>query len=416
MAVKLLSSGALKIKVGAASVALLLAGYWLAPPRSASLAPSEERAAPLLEEQVQQREAAQPFRGVQDIADRIEVRGVAIHLQTNQTDADNDFVPSRPAGVEAFGVPLGGGFVLTHRRALNGERQVRVAAAESAPLPAQLTAYDEATGLVLLRTDPPLAAAASVATTMPESGSIAVAAARWPGHELILPVFVALVNDSYMRIGGDGGTAAAGLPIFDADGRLIAISLGRGEARPVRAAIDRLLQRAMAGTRAASFGLSFQAVTPPLEPLFGGSGAIIVDVLPGGPAALAGVRPGDVITAIDGTAVSSPGGLRAALLAAPASAPAGFSLRRAGKPLALEVTPIDAFDAAALADRARPQEGVAAAALLAPEQLAAAGIPADARIITVNGRDPAAARRVLARGPAALLVEHGARRYFVLAP
>ncbi len=389
---KLLSSTSLRIKVGAGAIALLVTGNWLAPPRTATLAPSQERTAPLLEEQVQQREPAPPFRGVQDIAARIDVRGVAIYGRDDHpADPHNDFEPHRPAAVDAFGVPLGSGFILTHRRALGGARQVRIAVPSAPPAPAQLSAYDEATGLVLLRTESTPLPAAAVATAMPPSGSLAVAAASWPGHELILPVFIALVSNEYLRIGGDGGTAAVGLPVYDAEGKLFAISLGRGEARPVRAAIDRLLQRAMAGTQPRSFGLAFQTLTPDLESVFGSAGVIVVDTLPGGPGATGGVSPGDVITAVHGREVSNPAELRAALLAVPASSTATFSVRRAGKPIAIDLAAIDAYDAAALADRARSDEGILAAELLTPAQLAAGGIAGDARILNINGVEPSAA-------------------------
>ena len=415
---KLLSSTALRIKVGAGAIALLVTGNWLAPPRTATLAPSQERTAPLLEEQVQQREPAPPFRGVQDIADRIDVRGVAIYGRDDHP-ADlphNDFEPHRPAAVDAFGVPLGSGFILTHRRALGGARQVRIALPSAPPAPAQLSAYDEATGLVLLRTESTPLPAAAVSTAMPPSGSLAVAAASWPGHELILPVFIALVSNEYLRIGGDGGTAAVGLPVYDSEGRLFAISLGRGEARPVRAAIDRLLQRAMAGTQPRSFGLAFQELTTDLESVFGAPGVLVVDTLPGGPATAAGIRPGDVITAVHGTEVSNPAELRAALLAVPGSSTATLAIRRAGKPIAFDLTAIDAYDAAALADRARSDEGILAAELLTPGQLAGSGIAGEARILNINGVEPsaAAARRELARRDVAVLVDDGARRHYVL--
>ncbi len=416
---KLLGGGALKVKIAAAAVALLAIGFWLAPPRTATLAPSEERPVPLLEEQVAQREAAQPFRGVQDIAGRIAARGVALYLDQTAVAAANDFVPPRPAVVDAFGVPIGSGFVLTHRRALNGSRRVRVGRAEDG-IGAQLAAYDEATGLALLRTDPPMTEATRVATLMPASGSLAVAAARWTDHELILPVFVAVVADDYLRIGGDSGINAVGLPIYDAEGNLFALGIGRGEARPVRAAIDRLLQRAMAGVRARSFGLAFQELTPALQPVFGETGVIVVDVLPDGPAARGDIRPGDVITVVDDVPVADGAAVRRAL-AASSSTPTILAGRRAGKPITARLTAVDAFDAAALADRTRAEEpAMLAGALLTPDELTALALPSAARILSINGRlpaTPALARRDLSRpGPAAMLIEQGMQRYFVMAP
>jgi S1-C subfamily serine protease len=413
---KLLAGTAVKIKIAIAAVALLVIGAWLAPTRQSALAPPAERAAPLLEEQVQQRGPATPFRGVQDIAERIDVYGVALHVEATAV-ADNDFAPYRPAAVNGFGVPLGNGFVLTHRRALDGARQVQIQPAAGAPFSAQLAAYDDVSGLVLLRTQGALSGAARVATEPPPVGSLAVAAARWPEQELLLPVFIALVAGDHMRIGGDSGMAASGLPIFDAEGRLVAVSIGRGEARPVRAAIDRLLQRAMAESQPKSLGLAFQEVTDDLRPVFGDSGAIVVDVLPGGPAARAGLRAGDVITAVAGTAVTGVADV-SRIIAASLPAPTPLAVRRAGKPLVVEADPIDAFDAAALADRRPEDNGVPAARLLTSEQLAEFSIPAEARIESINGQQPVTAalvRRELARrAPAALLIADGARRYFVV--
>ena len=55
-------------------------------------------------------------------------------------------------------------------------------------------------------------------------------------------------------------------------------------------------------------GATLQAVSPDMAPLLGlkeGKGAIVSQVVPNGPAAKAGLKSGDVITAIDGTKVSS---------------------------------------------------------------------------------------------------------------
>jgi S1-C subfamily serine protease len=45
------------------------------------------------------------------------------------------------------------------------------------------------------------------------------------------------------------------------------------------------------------------------ENSYGGSGAVITSVVPGGPAATAGLAPGDLITSVGGQAISSPAGL-----------------------------------------------------------------------------------------------------------
>jgi serine protease Do len=71
-------------------------------------------------------------------------------------------------------------------------------------------------------------------------------------------------------------------------------------------------------------GVSIQALTPELASSFGvkdGKGALVTEVVPGSPAAKAGVRSGDVIVEINGTKVDDPGDLaRAIALATPGRA------------------------------------------------------------------------------------------------
>ena len=70
--------------------------------------------------------------------------------------------------------------------------------------------------------------------------------------------------------------------------------------------------------------------------LAAGRGEVVVltTILPEGPAAAAGLRPGDRLVAVDGVAVSARElGAAAALLEGPVGEPVALSLRRAGRPL-----------------------------------------------------------------------------------
>jgi PDZ domain-containing protein len=71
---------------------------------------------------------------------------------------------------------------------------------------------------------------------------------------------------------------------------------------------------------------------------FTSSGAMVLSVLEGSPAALAGVEPGDVITAFAAASVDSPTALRSALAAAPVSSP--LTVSRKGEVLKLTVSPV----------------------------------------------------------------------------
>lgn len=74
---------------------------------------------------------------------------------------------------------------------------------------------------------------------------------------------------------------------------------------------------ASAGEReGGGFGLSLRAFTPGLRQELGvdaNSGVLVAEVSPGGPGARSGLRPGDVVTEVDGKAVSEPGELASAL-------------------------------------------------------------------------------------------------------
>jgi serine protease Do len=83
------------------------------------------------------------------------------------------------------------------------------------------------------------------------------------------------------------------------------------ESRPGRPAAASSNERESGG-----FGLHLQPFTPGLRQELGvdaSSGVLVAEVSPGSPAARAGLRPGDVVTEVDGKAVGDPGELAQAL-------------------------------------------------------------------------------------------------------
>jgi serine protease DegQ len=89
-------------------------------------------------------------------------------------------------------------------------------------------------------------------------------------------------------------------------------------------------------------GVEPQDLTPELAQSFGvgvGSGVIITGVLQNGPAAQAGIRPGDVITRVKGREVKDVPQLLAAVAALPPGEKAEVDVLRRAETLKIEVTP-----------------------------------------------------------------------------
>jgi S1-C subfamily serine protease len=70
-------------------------------------------------------------------------------------------------------------------------------------------------------------------------------------------------------------------------------------------------------------------------------GAVVRSVMPGGPAARAGLRPGDRITAVDGQAVSNPAQLTQLVERNGVGRSMELTLQRQGQTLRLQVTPVE---------------------------------------------------------------------------
>lgn len=115
-----------------------------------------------------------------------------------------------------------------------------------------------------------------------------------------------LMNASGQVVGmdtaGSGGNDAYAIPINKATS--IAAQIMRGDA-----------SAAIHVGETAFLGVEVE------ENSYGGSGAVITSVVPGGPAAAAGLTPGDLITSVGGQAVSSPDELTTIIMGQQAGAP-----------------------------------------------------------------------------------------------
>jgi S1-C subfamily serine protease len=142
-------------------------------------------------------------------------------------------------------------------------------------------------------------------------------------------------TDAAINPGNSGG------PLLNASGEVVGINTlvrsgpgaGLGFAIPINRA------RAIASQLVSRGKVSHPFIGVGLEP--GTAGARVMAVQPGGPAAVAGLRVGDVITSAGGRQVRTPAEVVAAVEAAGVGRPLALSVLRQGGPFAIQIVPAE---------------------------------------------------------------------------
>jgi len=172
-------------------------------------------------------------------------------------------------------------------------------------------------------------------------------------------------TDAPINPGNSGG------PLVDRDGNLVGLntfiyssgggSEGLGFAIPepvVRFVYHEL--KAHGFVLAVTIGAHAQTITPDLAAglkLPQDHGVIVSDIDTGGPAAKAGLRPGDIVERIDGVLIDSFPKYTAFLYLHKRETPLRMDVLRDGKPVALSITPIDSLPLVdSLSDLANPRK------------------------------------------------------------
>jgi serine protease DegQ len=264
------------------------------------------------------------------------------------------------------------GYVLTNNHVVEGADEIEVTLNDGRKAKAKIIGTDPDTDLALLKIDLdklPVIVLGSVESMQVGDQVLAIGNPFGLGQTVSAGIVSALgrnqlgINtfenfiqtDAAINPGNSGGA------LVDVNGNLLGIntaiysrsggSMGIGFAIPVstaRMVMDGLVKDGQV-TRG-WIGVEPQELTAELAETFnlkssGGTnsavlqGVIITGVLQNGPAAKAGIQPGDVITQVAGNAVANVPELLANVAALKPGSSAKFSVRRADKALELDVTP-----------------------------------------------------------------------------
>jgi serine protease DegQ len=272
---------------------------------------------------------------------------------------------SRPQRVSNLGsgvIVSQDGYILTNHHVIEAADEIQVALADGTTMDAKVVGTDPETDLAVLKVEHK--ALPAIAFAKPESlnvGDVVLAIGNpfGVGQTVTMGIVSALgrshlgINtfENYIQTDAAINPGNSGGALVDSAGNLVGINtaifsrtggnLGIGFAIPVSIVRQVMGQIIAHGSVTRGWvGIEVQEITPEIAESFGlktTTGALIAGVLRGGPADKGGIRPGDVLVAVDGQTVTDSVSLLSLIAALPPGKEATLKLIREQKPIQVRV-------------------------------------------------------------------------------
>lgn len=252
------------------------------------------------------------------------------------------------------------GFIVTNNHVVENAEEIKVVLKDGKELTATVVGRDEGTDLAVLKVeghDYPFVDFENTAKPRVGDWVLAVGNPFSLGNTATAGIVSAYNRDigehfvDYIQIDAPINRGNSGGPTFDTYGRVIGVntaifspsggSVGIGFDIPADVASN-ITKQLMTGAkiRRGYIGATIQVFDDEMADSFGlhgRKGAVVADLVPGGPAQKAGVQAGDVVVAVNGHPVTSPNEMTREVAKVPAGEVAHLDLFRGGKERTVDV-------------------------------------------------------------------------------
>ena len=280
-------------------------------------------------------------------------------------DNDGDDSGAKPSSPKAESQGSGffisaDGYVVTNNHVVENAEDIKVTLKDGTILPAKVIGHDEATDLAVIKVeghDFPFVDFENSAKPRVGDWVIAIGNPYGLGNTATAGIVSAYNRDigenfvDYIQIDAPINRGNSGGPTFDTYGRVIGVntaifspsggSVGIGFDIPADIASS-VTKQLMTGEKIKRgyIGATIQNLSDEMADswgLSGRKGAVVADLVPGGPAQKAGVQAGDVVVAVNGQPVTSPNEMTREIAKIPAGDVAHLDLFRDGKERTLDI-------------------------------------------------------------------------------